>query len=335
MGQTRRHRVGGAFLGEGLQGKTYDMGCDTEGESMCTMLEKNNVSEIRLELDNSEFVALKTKEDIEEFIQFLHTVTGKIAKMFKPAKLFSMKTLQSKLDEEVDFNKTINKIYGRTAKRYLTSDPVKGFRKLSIVGAVVTVNGTPLLFVVFGTKCTNVYDMDMTQFITDILSSLVKLQSVGYSHNDIKLDNIVRCTDRYKLIDWGKLSNTDKKFGTTIFTNPIKWYLLGYSKILSKNIYRLSKHKVVRDHPLFKANNKRIVEEFNEVVKTHTRDELTEIFKGTYDTFMFGNTILQAVIIYNLEYEKYRPLVESLTSLNNPLNAEQALKLVKKIKTNL
>ena len=62
---------------------------------------------------------------------------------------------------------------------------------------------------------------------------------------------------------------------------------------------------------------------------------MTEIFKGRYDTFMFGNTILQAVIIYNLEYEKYRPLVEALTSLNNPLNAEQALKLVKKIKTNL
>ena len=333
MGQTRR-RSGGAFLGEGVQGKTYDMGCDTEGESMCTMLEKNNVSEIRLELDNGEFVSLKTKEDIDEFIQFLHTVTGKIAKMFKPAKLFSMKTLQSKVDEEVDFNKTINKLYGRTAKRYLTSDPVKGFRKLSIVGAVVTVNGTPLLFVVFGTKCTNVYDMDMSHFITDILLSLVKLQAVGYSHNDIKLDNIVRCSDRYKLIDWGKLSNTDKEFGTTIFTSPIKWYLLGYSKILSKNIYRLSKHKVVRDHPLFKANNKRIAEEFNEVVKTHTRDELKEKFKDTYDTFMFGNTILQAAIIYNLDYEKYRPLVESMTSLENPLNAEMALKLAKKLKTN-
>lgn len=330
MGQTRRrHMTGGALLGEGAQGITYDLGCDTEGLSMCTMLETNNVSEIRLELESGEFVLLNTKKDIDEFIQFLHSTTGKIAKMFKPAKIFTMKTLQSKLDEEIDFNKTVNKIYGRVTSRYLTSDPLKGFRKLSIVGAIVVVNGTPLLFVVFGTKCTNVYDIDMKMFVSDILLSLVKLESAGYSHNDIKLDNIVRCSQRYKLIDWGKLSNTDKEFGTTIFTNPIKWYTLGYSQIVSKNIYKLSKHKIIRDAPLFKQNNKRIVEEFADVVNNNTREQLKEIFKGKYDVFMVGNTILQAVILYKLDYEKYKPLIDSFTSLKTPLNASQALKVAK------
>jgi len=334
MGQTRRAVKGGALLGEGVQGVTYDLGCDSEGASMCTMMETNNVSEIRLELESGDVVVLKTKEDIDEFIQFLHSTTGKVAKMFKPAKIFSMKTLQSKLDEEIDFNKTVNKIYGRMSSRYLTSDPLKGFRKLSIVGAIVVVNGTPLLFVVFGTKCTNVYDIDMKSFVVDILSSLVKLETAGYSHNDIKLDNIVRCSQKYKLIDWGKLSNSDKEFGTTIFTSPIKWYTLGYSQIVSKNIYKLSKHKNVRDAPLFKQNNKRIVEEFADVVKNNTREELTEIFKGKYDVFMFGNTILQAVILYKLDYEKYKPLIDSFTSLKTPLNASQALKVAKQFLKN-
>jgi len=334
MGQTRRRKVGGAFLGEGAQGKTYDMGCSTEGESMCTMLEKNNVSKIRLELENGDFVMLDTKEDIDEFITFLHSVTGKIAKMFKPAKIFTIKTLQSKLDEEIDSNKTVNKLYGRTANRYVTSDAIKGFRKLSIVGAIVTVNGTPLLFVVFGTKCTNVYDMDIKEFVIDILSSLVKLESSGYSHNDIKLDNIVRCTDHYKLIDWGKLSGSDTEHGTTIFTSPIKWYVVGYSQILSKNIYRLSQHKVVRDDPLFKSNNKRIAAEFNEVLQENTRDQIRQKFRNTYDTFMFGNTILQAIIVHNLDYERYKPLIDAMTSLKEPLTAADALKLSKKFLKN-
>lgn len=334
MGQTRRRRVGGAFLGEGAQGKTYDLGCNSEGDSMCTMLEQNKVSEIRLELENGEFVILNTKDDIDEFITFLHSVTGKIAKMFKPAKLFTMKTLQSKLDEEIDFNKTVNKLYGRTASRYVTSDPIKGFRNLSIVGAIVTVNGTPLLFVVFGTKCTNVYDIDMKSFVIDILSSLVKLESSGYSHNDIKLDNIVRCSDRYKLIDWGKLSGSDTEHGTTIFTSPIKWYILGYSQMLSKNIYRLSQHKIVRDHPLFKANNKRIAAEFGKILEENTRDQIRQIFRNTYDTFMFGNTILQAVIVYKFDYEKYKPLIDALTSLKEPLTAADALKVSKKFLKN-
>lgn len=333
MGQTRRRKIGGALLGEGAQGKTYDMGCDTEGDSMCTMLETNNVSEIRLELEDGKFVILNTPEDINEFVDFLHTVTGKIAKVFKPVGLFSMKTLQNKLDEEIEFNKSVNKLYGRTAKRYVTSDPIKGFRKLSIVGAIVTVNGQRLLFVVFGTKCTNVYDIDLDKFIVDILSSLVKLENAGYLHNDIKLDNIVRCSERYKLIDWGKMG-TDKERGNSMFTSPVKWYINGYSQIVSRNAIRLSKRKDVINNPLFKQNNSRVVDEFNQVVHDHTRDEIRELFKNTHDVFMFGNTVLEAVMLHNFNYEKYKPIIDALTSLKEPLNATQALKLSKKFLKN-
>jgi hypothetical protein len=333
MGQTRRRKVGGALLGEGVQGKTYDMGCNTEGDSMCTMLETNKVSEIRLELEDGSFTVLNSKEDIHEFVEFLHTVTGKIAKVFKPVGIFSMKTLQNKLDEEIEFNKSINKIYGRAAKRYVTSDPVKGFRKLSIVGAIVTVNGQRLLFVVFGTKCTNVYDIDLDKFIIDILSSLVKLENGGYLHNDIKLDNIVRCSERYKLIDWGKLGS-EKERGNSMFTSPAKWYINGYSQIVSRNAIRLSKNKEVINNPLFKENNKRVVAEFDQLVHDHTRSEISELLKNTHDVFMFGNTILQAVMLHNFNYEKYKPIIDALTSLKEPLTAIEALRLSKKILKN-
>ena len=329
MGRTRRN-IGGALLGEGVQGKTYDLGCDTEGESMCLMLENNNVSEIRLELEDGSFFSLQTKEDIDDFINFLHTVTGKIAKIFKPVGFFSTKTLQNKLDEEIEFNKSVNKLYGRTARRYVTSDPLKGFRKLSIVGAIMTVKGQGLFFVVFGTKCTNVYDIDIKQFVIDILLSLVKLEESGYFHNDIKLDNIVRCSERYKLIDWGKLG-TEKQIGTTMFTSPAKLYINGYSQIVSRNTFRLSRNKQIINNPLFRETNKRVVEEFNELVRDNTRDQIREMFKRTHDTFMFGNTILQAIILYNLDYAKYKPIVDSLTSLKEPLTPTQALKVVRKL----
>jgi len=41
-------------------------------------------------------------------------------------------------------------------------------------------------------------------------------------------------------------------------------------------------------------------------------------------------TILYAVIHFKLDYQKYKPLIEALTSLKDPLNAKEGLAFAKK-----
>ena len=51
-------------------------------------------------------------------------------------------------------------------------------------------------------------------------------------HNDIKLDNIVYCDGKYKLIDWGASNELSvHKRGSLLGTNPIRLYILDYCKI--------------------------------------------------------------------------------------------------------
>jgi len=44
-------------------------------------------------------------------------------------------------------------------------------------------------------------------------------------------------------------------------------------------------------------------------------------------------TALHSVILFNLDYKEYKPIIEQLTSLEAPMNAKEALRLVSKIGT--
>jgi len=67
--------------------------------------------------------------------------------------------------------------------------------------------------------------------------------------------------------------------------------------------------------------------EFEYEIKTYYKKDLVKKFHGTHDIFQLGITLFYFIIEEKLDYEKFKPLIEKLTSLKEPLTAKQAITL--------
>jgi hypothetical protein len=171
--------------------------------------------------------------------------------------------------------------------------------------------------------------------------SIEILQITSHRHNDIKLDNIVKCGDTYKLIDWeqiGKITDMGKR-GTLIATSPIRWYLEGYAPFIAKQI--LSVKTTMRNFgfsrsTMYKEVDAVISREFDSVIGENSdKANLAIKYAYSFDIFMLGMTILHAVYKYKLQYEKYRAIILKFTSLKDPVrNAIEALSFVTQSRSN-
>jgi serine/threonine protein kinase len=175
----------------------------------------------------------------------------------------------------------------------------------------------------------------LDKYIIDILESIVILQSKQYCHNDIKLDNTVLCNNKYKLIDWGASGPIDTiKMGTLLGTNPVKWFVYGYSKYVAETAISYRTHQRYWNFARserFQYINDRIVEQFTALLaETTDKHALNDRFKYSYDVFMLGMSILHATYIYDIPFDKYSLLVRIFTSIRNPIkSAEIALTIAK------
>jgi hypothetical protein len=330
--QTRKQRAG-KILGEGAHGKTYDASCRVHGESFCKTLEafKADIQKVTLYTNDKKLVITASTE-IDFFAEYARTLVGNIAKIFKHR---TVAARQKALDEEIASNKAITELYGANAEENTTIAPVSGYihkdKKYDIYGAAVDIKGQPSIHVVFGAKCNNKFPFH-PNMITNLLESLIVLNRKEYLHNDVKLDNIVLCDERYKLIDWGAstpMDFTNKTHGSLLTTSPLRWYCYGYTAVVARNIiptktyfYKPDIHK----SPLFKEQVERINAEFNTLLSFESdRRKLFEAHKNTFDVFMLGMTILHAVIERKLAFDVYRPIIAAFTSLLEPLTARRAL----------
>ena len=331
--KTRKHRLrGGEFLGEGAQGKAYNAGCGTKGESLCTLLTDADITEIILYTDKDP-VYINTPDEIKEFVNYTKEVRGVIAKLFK-YKGKTSKVAHEKLLEEIDSNKRIATIYGKEADHYTTVAPIRGYKDHTLYGAYLKFAKKQDIYTVFGLKCNNKYTIHLKRLLLDILSSLVILNHKGYYHNDIKLDNMVQCGEMYKLIDWGAsvpIRYEEKVHGSLLTTSPMRWYTFGYNQFISTSIIGARTYygnSTVYKSPIFQETVARINKEFYTVMKTTTdREMLFRKYKDSYDVFMLGMTALHAVILHKLDYEPYKTTIERMTSLQTPLNANEAIRI--------
>lgn len=333
-----KSQTGGAVLGEGAHGKTYNLGCDARGESFCDVLEaqKDTIDSVILYTLTGK-TALKDA-DADAFHTFLSKQSKKIAKVFKPVGYFSHKSLQEKLDEEIYFNRKIAAIYGEdAARKFLTTAPLD-FEGRPVMGAVFHSSSNPF-YVVFGSKCDPHYKMNVKEFLTDLLESLMVLQEKHYTHADIKGDNIVRCDDRYKLIDWGaagRLVYSNKHIGSKYTNGPLRWYVAGHSPLAARSYLPL--RAAVEKRTLgylvksrYLQQYWRILREFDEQLRTTTdREKLFHTFKNSFDVFSLGMTLFYALLEGEADYETYLPVVEALTSLKTPLDAKAALAYIRR-----
>lgn len=333
MPQRTRKQRAGKILGEGAHGKTYDASCRVHGESFCKTLEsfKADIQKVTLYTNDKKLVITAAAE-IDFFTEYARTLVGNIAKIFKHK---TKAALQKALDEEIASNKAITELYGTHAEANTTISPVSGYihrdTKYDIYGAVVDIKGQPSIYVVFGSKCNNKFPFHPSM-IENLLESLIILNRKDYLHNDVKLDNIVLCDERYKLIDWGASTPMDfsnKTHGSLLTTSPLRWYCYGYSALVSRNVLSTKTYfykPEIYKSELFKEQMERINAEFNSrLIFESDRKRLFEAYKNTFDVFMLGMTILHVVIERKLSFDMYRPIIAAFTSLMEPLTARRAL----------
>jgi hypothetical protein len=136
-------------------------------------------------------------QHIIQFQEYINESTGKIAKVLKPTK-----DIESKFENELAENRRVIKIFNDQAEKYLIISALPPFQGKDVIGCIVYLYVGEPIYVCFSTKCENNFTPDLDKLIADILESIEILQIISYKHNDIKLDNIVKCGDTYKLIDW-------------------------------------------------------------------------------------------------------------------------------------
>lgn len=334
--QKNRSSNKATILGEGFHGLAYNLGCKKSGPTICSILENQIITKVKIyTTDSHEEIFLTKSPDIQEFLHYIHASKEKIGKIFKNRAWLTGTSVLQDFEGEINTNIKILKHYGSDSKKFLTIIPDSGFRKMPILGAYFEVFGKPTVYIIFGTKCNNNYTMNFEKFIVNLLESLVVLNKANYQHNDIKLDNIVLCGDRYKFIDWGQACAIDEsEIGDMISTSPIKWYCMGGPGIFSRLIMKYRASMVdykYSSSDMFKKVFNRISDEFIPIANENLLTfHLFELYKESFDVFMLGMTGLHAIFKYNLDFEKYRPLIDAFTSLNSPLNPVDALKYAKK-----
>ena len=121
--KTRRRVRGGAILGEGAHGITYNL-CKDDKVSFCDELEKQPMKQIILSTVDG-MKTLSEKDDIHKFIKYLRTKNDHIAKIFKPSGIF-ISTIKKEYEKEIESGKKIIELYGKQADKYLTIAPIKG-----------------------------------------------------------------------------------------------------------------------------------------------------------------------------------------------------------------
>ena len=332
LNKTRR-KHGGAKLGEGVRGIAYDTYSES-GDSLYSLAKSNKTSKIELFFADGNSQTITDENKIENLYESLKSLTDSISKIFKPSRFFSLTSASKEFSGEIETNKRVVDLYGlKNAVKYSTLTGVELDGK-NISGAIFY--GKTNIYAIFNRKCIGEYDMDIKQFTLDILESL---NNFSENHNDIKLDNIVKCSDRYKLIDWDKNASKDKIItASTSTTNPVKLFLVFKFSAIVKMIFTKRNPQAKKWFILseatatteFKETYNRIMLEYEDEVNSKSKKQLFEKYKDTFDVFSFGMTILYAVIHFKLDYQKYKPLIEALTSLKDPLNAKEGLAFAKK-----
>jgi serine/threonine protein kinase len=338
--RTRKQKRGGALLGEGAHGKAYNVGRTPRNtESLYKLFKQTPYKAIHLQtLEQEDPVELTTSQDMDDFITFLEHTKHLIGKVVKAPQFWQKKSQEREFREELDVNKTVVKAFGSKSEKFLTIQPVKGFRHYSIVGCIGIPKKTSApLYVIFGHKCSPTYAVHLDQFVLDITETLVELESHGLRHNDIKPTNVVRCDDRYKLIDWGA-TTTDKKAtrgGGVPMSSPMRYYVGGLPSYLARTFPYIGVEYEYNDW--FNTNHyqdlfNKIDKEFLEILeKPSDRATLFQRYGPSSDLYQLGITVALLMYKHDLNTPKYQRVMERLTSLAHPFrSAKEALPWIRK-----
>jgi serine/threonine protein kinase len=206
---------GGAVHGEGMKGRVIDYGTLTEDLESLEHIKLDNVTKVN--------VYILEKEDIIEYEKGPEIID----------ELIHLDKNQNYVVKEFTIPNLATRTFGQSKKTYMMRE-IDGFKhilpvvkKYGIVG-IPYKNNTLIGFeivmknkglfdrsnsrcFIVNIKCTQTMselivnkftEQEFVQFVDNILSTLVDIQNLDVAHGDIKLDNIMKCRDKYELIDW-------------------------------------------------------------------------------------------------------------------------------------
>lgn len=341
------------LLGVGKHGKAYNL-----GKNQFQLLDEEKIINISL-YGSNENIKITKEEDIKNFLIFLKSMKNKFVKLIITDKVIN-KEEQIKKDffEEIKSNQQVLKIYGNKSSKFLTVQPIGIFKKCKIMGCIVTNKNNEKYHLIFGNKCDNNFILNegsLKKYILEILQSIEILQKNGFQHDDVKLDNSVKCSGMYKLIDWGKLTSINSVSIRTIFGlnhSPILLYIYQNQGLLSKvssglpvmETFDLESFLVEKNnkksnwmrnllkYPLFKKTIERVKIELKQIISMNIpRNKLLEKYKYTSDIYMFGIEVIYILYKFKINPDKFEVVIEKFTSLLDPVkNASDAIDFVKK-----
>jgi serine/threonine protein kinase len=341
------------LLGVGKHGKAYNL-----GKNQFQLLDEEKIINISL-YGLNENIKITKEEDIKNFLIFLKSMKNKFVKLIITDKVINKEEqIKKNFFEEIKSNQQVLKIYGNKSSKFLTVQPIGIFKKCKIMGCIVTNKNNEKYHLIFGNKCDNNFILNegsLKKYILEILQSIEILQKNGFQHDDIKLDNSVKCNGMYKLIDWGKLRSINRVSIRTIFGlnhSPILLYIYQTHGLLSKFVSglpvmetfdlesfliknfnkNLTWMRNLLKYPLFKKTIERVKIELKQIICMNIpRNKLLEKYKYTSDIYMFGIEIIYILYKFKINPDKFEVVIEKFTSLLHPVkNASDAINFVKK-----
>lgn len=225
------------LLGGGATGKVYKM-CPSEGGDDEDLFEGVKSIDLYLSpeggsVNSNPILKLNKPDALRSLSKGLCARIDYAWKVFESSAEF---TDINMFKDELKITNKVNNIYGENSKNFINTAPIEldaGF------DAVLKINGMVINFldnkkpkyVLFVKAGNNKYwkdDIDIVKFCEDILESLVILNAKGYRHGDIKWENVIKCGDKYTLIDWGFCHKLDEiiKYGDVGSINPVKLNIL-------------------------------------------------------------------------------------------------------------
>ena len=321
---------GGRLYGEGMFGTAFDAKCKIrDSKTLCRILKSKPISSIRL------FSFAKSIEvDPIEFIKYVSRLDCCIAKMFKG---YMIGIDEKHFHDELKSMELVYEIFGKKTSD-MTTLTMLSFDNFSFSGMRIHFENGKKLYLIFSTRCDSdlshktLRSLDVLE--KDILVTLFKMQEQNFAHYDIKLDNIIYCSNvkKFKLIDWGlaqKITPKTFQFANPMCNTPLTYYITGAPAFASIRIFYYSNWNKNRDwwnsamfqeelYPL-------IAKEFREAIQS-PKAKLLELYGKKLDIFALGICLAQLVHANKLNWKKYRPFVLDLISMNGSLNAKDALK---------
>jgi serine/threonine protein kinase len=341
---------GGVVYGEGMKGKVMDYGTVTEDFDCLENIQLQNVKELIVYIleDDDIIEYIKGSEFIDELIH-LDASQNYVVKEFTipnmALRTFGHSKRTYMMREINEFRHILpivkkHKVIGMPYKKHT----LIGFEIIMKDKGIVYDGNKSRCFVV-NRKCSQTMsepivnqftEKQFVQFVEDILKILIDIQKLDVAHGDIKLDNIMKCGNKYELIDWENnrlLEHSFVKKNKYLGLSPLYFKIVyGSAWYPSFKIALLKYFKETGGYDSYNHSHyaTMLIEEYTKWFDKYSTEEVFEQVKYSLDLCAVG-MILYGIMLRNPNIKKSHH--KFIMNLYKMKDAFTALKLFRNHKT--